>query len=131
MKTVAFHNLGCKVNSYELDLMQQNKIRQLLSTPETAELFRDEVTVETIGPDHKTVSSEKAELSAYTDRLILGERTLLFSRISGMAINQRNLLIIHLSEGNEHLELSGNISFSALKYLYLYQFARKNTHEKI
>ena len=24
MKTVAFHNLGCKVNSYELDLMQQN-----------------------------------------------------------------------------------------------------------
>ncbi len=24
MKTVAFHNLGCKVNSYELDVMQQN-----------------------------------------------------------------------------------------------------------
>ena len=23
MKTVAFHNLGCKVNSYELDIMQQ------------------------------------------------------------------------------------------------------------
>ena len=115
----------------QLDLLQQNKIRQLLSSPETAELFHDEVTVETIGPDHKTVSSEKAELSAYTDRLILGERTLLFSRISGMAINQRNLLIIHLSEGNEHLELSGNISFSALKYLYLYQFARKKIHEKI
>ena len=24
MKTVAFHNLGCKVNSYEVDIMQQN-----------------------------------------------------------------------------------------------------------
>ena len=24
MKTIAFHNLGCKVNSYELDLMQQS-----------------------------------------------------------------------------------------------------------
>lgn len=24
MKTIAFHNLGCKVNSYELDVMQQN-----------------------------------------------------------------------------------------------------------
>ena len=24
MKTIAFHNLGCKVNSYEMDLMQQN-----------------------------------------------------------------------------------------------------------
>ena len=24
MKSVAFHNLGCKVNSYELDLMQEN-----------------------------------------------------------------------------------------------------------
>ena len=23
MKNVAFHNLGCKVNSYELDVMQQ------------------------------------------------------------------------------------------------------------
>ena len=23
MKTVAFHNLGCKVNAYELDIMQQ------------------------------------------------------------------------------------------------------------
>ena len=23
MKTIAFHNLGCKVNSYELDVMQQ------------------------------------------------------------------------------------------------------------
>ena len=24
MKTVAFHNLGCKVNDYETDIMQQN-----------------------------------------------------------------------------------------------------------
>ena len=24
MKSVAFHNLGCKVNGYEMDYMQQN-----------------------------------------------------------------------------------------------------------
>lgn len=24
MKSVAFHNLGCKVNSYEMEVMQQN-----------------------------------------------------------------------------------------------------------
>ena len=24
MKTVAFHNLGCKVNAYEFEMMQQN-----------------------------------------------------------------------------------------------------------
>ncbi|MCR5405160.1 MAG: hypothetical protein K6E88_00085, partial [Lachnospiraceae bacterium] len=24
MKKVAFHNLGCKVNAYEMELMQQN-----------------------------------------------------------------------------------------------------------
>ena len=24
MRTVAFHNLGCKVNSYEIEVMQQN-----------------------------------------------------------------------------------------------------------
>jgi hypothetical protein len=41
-----------------------------------------------------------------------------------MAINQRNLLIIHCAD-ESHLELSGEISFSALKYLYLYQSTGK------
>ena len=27
MKTVAFHNLGCKVNTYELEMMQQNALK--------------------------------------------------------------------------------------------------------
>ena len=28
MKNVAFHNLGCKVNSYELDVVQQNFVKR-------------------------------------------------------------------------------------------------------
>ena len=27
MKIVAFHNLGCKVNAYELDVLQQNFVK--------------------------------------------------------------------------------------------------------
>ena len=28
MKKVAFHNLGCKVNSYEMDVMQQKLVEK-------------------------------------------------------------------------------------------------------
>ena len=93
-------------------------------------LFEDAVWAETIGSDHKVLSRKQTVLRAWRDKLSVGEDVLPFQQITGMAINQRNLLILHMSEGNRHLELSGDISFSALKYLYLYQLAR-NKYEKI
>ena len=104
----------------ELDAQQRKLIRELSARPTEELLFQDSVNCETIGKNHEVLSKEEKELRAYSDRLEIGERTLPFEQISGMAINQRNLLIIHC-EDESHLELSGEISFSALKYLYLYQ----------
>ena len=113
-----------------LDTLQREKICFLASQTEDVLLFEDAVWAETIGSDHKVLSRKQTVLRAWRDKLSVGEDVLPFRQITGMAINQRNLLILHMSEGNRHLELSGDISFSALKYLYLYQLAR-NKYEKI
>ena len=42
MKSVAFHNLGCKVNSYELDLMKENVLKngwQIVPFGEKADVY--------------------------------------------------------------------------------------------
>lgn len=42
MKSVAFHNLGCKVNSYELDLMKENVLKngwQIVPFDEKADVY--------------------------------------------------------------------------------------------
>ena len=46
MKRVAFHNLGCKVNSYELDIMRQ-KMEEFGYTPVP---FEDEADVPALSP---------------------------------------------------------------------------------
>ena len=113
-----------------LDMLQREKIRSLAEKNENVLLFEDAVREEIISGDHKVLSVKQTLLRAWRNRLSIGEDLLPFQQITGMAINQRNLLILHLSEGNRHLELSGDVSFSALKYLYLYQLAR-NKYEKI
>ena len=123
-------NLGQTNTITQLDALQRERIRSLACQMEDSLLFEDAVCAETIGPDHKVLSKEKTILRAWRDRLSVGEKVLPFQQITGMAINQRNLLILHLSEGDRHLELSGEISFSALKYYYLYQLAG-NKYEKI
>ena len=42
MKTVAFHNLGCKVNAYEIEMMQQNALKagwQIVDFPQKADIY--------------------------------------------------------------------------------------------
>ena len=106
----------------ELDARQQEAIRALSQKSNDELLFSDNVEVETIGESHEVLSQESALLAACSDRLIINQNPIPFLEISGMAINQRNLLILHTKDG-QHLELNGDISFSALKYLYLYRFS--------
>ena len=113
-----------------LDMLQRERIRSLAEQEEGVMLFEDAVKAEIIGPDHKVLSAKQTLLRAWRNKLSIGEELFPFQQITGMAINQRNLLILHLAEGNRHLELSGDVTFSALKYLYLYQLAR-NKYEKI
>ena len=118
---------GRKYTITELDDRQRKLIKELAALPPEELLFRDSVTAETIGNSHEVTEKETLEIRAYSDRLEIGERSLPYESITGMAINQRNLLILHCADGS-HLELSGPISFSALKYLYLYQ-STGNTNE--
>ena len=42
MKTVAFHNLGCKVNAYEIEMMQQNALKagwQIVNFSQKADIY--------------------------------------------------------------------------------------------
>ena len=42
MKTVAFHNLGCKVNTYEIEMMQQDALKEgwkIVQFPQKADIY--------------------------------------------------------------------------------------------
>lgn len=114
----------------ELDSCQQLRISELLSEKPETLLFSDEVLVQHIDKDHSVAAESSELLQGFTDRLEIGSLVLPFDEITGMAVNRRNLLIIHYGEEDNHIELIGNISFSALKYLYLYKLAG-NLNEKI
>ena len=63
-------------------------------------------------------------LKAYLDHLECGGESLDYGNMDGVAIYSRNALIIHHASVEGHLEVKSNLSFSALKYLYLYNFIK-------
>lgn len=103
----------------QLDALQRKKIDAMVDRDPQELLFSDQVTREVIAPDHSIVSTTQETLSAYADRLVLGEAVIPFTRLEGIAINQRNLLLLHTAGEELHDECSGPVSFNALKYLYL------------
>ena len=48
-------------------------------------------------------------------------RYLSFERMEGLAVYSRSTIVVMMEDGT-HYEIRGDLSFSALKYLYLYQF---------
>ena len=114
--------VGEKHTITELDRMQRKHLTELCS--QDKKLFHDSIIFEDIDSSHQTISRKKAELCAYRDRLILDDFEIPFVEISGIAIQQRNILILHYND--RHVEIFGDIGFSALKYLYLFQESVKN-----
>ncbi|MBQ1523506.1 MAG: hypothetical protein IIZ55_00040, partial [Firmicutes bacterium] len=84
-------------------------------------LFSDKVTLRIVGEDHQTASEEPVELKAFADRFEAGSLVIPFGDVTGLAINQRNLLLIHGEGVKGHAEFFADRSFSALKYLYLFR----------
>lgn len=116
---------------FELDRIQHDRIKQLferikadLSAGRDTPLFADTVFRETIDAQHRLVERIRTKLSAFADRLEIGDVVIPFTSIEGLAINQRNLLIIHTSDSDVHYECDGPSTFSALKYLYLCRAAK-------
>lgn len=103
----------------ELDLDNRRYISEISSGEGEELLFEDDVTLKEIDTHHNVIRTVETHLEAYRDRLQLGSESLYFRDIDGLAINQRNLLILHI--GDKHYDISGPISFSALKYKYLYE----------
>ena len=82
-------------------------------------LFSDTVTLQVIRPDHTEAERREAVLTAYPDRFTLDGEVIPFSELFGIAINQRNRLMLHVRGREDHYECTGGYDFSALKYLYL------------
>lgn len=118
---------GKKHTVTELDFAQQKVLKEKIKNwSESEPLFEDSVTVYRIGADHELIGTEKGFLKAYTDHLECGGERLDYAGMDGMAIYSRNALIIHHEKINGHLEVKSDLSFSALKYLYLYNFIKEN-----
>lgn len=116
---------GNKYTVTELDRKQQELLKDLIKEWDNGKpLFEDGVTIYRIGADHELIGTEVGSFRAFTDRLECGGEHLDFSGMEGMAVYSRNALIIHHEKLEGHLEVKSDISFSALKYLYLYEFTK-------
>lgn len=115
---------GRKYTVTELDELQRAKLEERIGTQESVQvLFEDLVTVCQIDAEHDLTGAKEGKVTAYIDRLEIDDEILYFKELEGMAIYSRNCLIIHSKKQTGHLELkSDNRSFSALKYLYLYEY---------
>ena len=110
----------------ELDFLQRDALKERIKNCEIDKpLFEDSVTVYRIGADHELIGTEEGVLKAYIDHLECGGERLDYVGMDGMAIYSRSALIIHHEKVDGHLEVKSDLSFSALKYLYLYNFVKE------
>ena len=90
-------------------------------------LFRDEnISLKEIGTDHNLVSEETGTLLGYCDRLVFendgASYCFPFDILSGISIFGNNKMVINYKDGElKHYEMHGPYTYSALKYLYLYE----------
>ncbi len=110
----------------ELDLQQQEALKEKIKNwlPDKP-LFEDQVTIYRIGAGHELIGTEEGSFKAYLDHLECGGECLDYAGMDGMAIYSRSAMIIHHEKVDGHLEVKSDISFSALKYLYLYNFVKE------
>lgn len=133
---------GTKLTITELDLQQRKVIEKMCKDgakssggelPEdstdaaaagerTVEpYFTDEVELSVIDAGHRLKKKSRVQFAAYKDCFLAGTLEIRFDSIAGIAINQRNLMMIHVKDFAGHYEFIGPKSFSSLKYLYLYR----------
>lgn len=114
---------GSRYSVTQADVRQREKIEEMYhASDDTTELlFEDDVVKEDVNPRHKVIAKTPVSLRAYRDRLELGDMVIPFKDIEGLAINQRNLMLLHIFGQDIHYECGGPSSFSSLKYLYLHR----------
>lgn len=119
-------NAGKTHTVTEWDSLQQRQLRKLLDeSTEDAILFSDEVTAEKIDADHGVAQMQTGVLAAKKNGVLFADRFILLDEIRGLAVHSRNTLTAHIGADDTQYEVHGGESFSALKYLYLYQNLRE------
>lgn len=109
------------------DTLQKERLRELAArSAEDALLFSDELTAERIGEDHDVADSRQGMLQARKDGVLFGERFIPLAEIRGLAVHSRNTLTAHIGAEDTQYEVRGGESFSALKYVYLYQMLQES-----
>ena len=108
----------------ELDIKQREYIDDLQKNSGEEELFEDEVSEETVDENHDVVSERRVVLKAFANAFGVDDKNVSFDDIEAIAINQKNLLMFHLKGMKSHYQFRGPLSFSALKYLYVFRAAK-------
>ena len=110
----------------EWDGLQKKRLRELIGeTAEEAALFSDELTAQQIGEDHSVISTLQGTLKARKDGALFDEKFIPLAEIRGLAVHSRNTLTVHMGADDTQYEVRGAESFSALKYVYLYQMLQE------
>ena len=113
---------GKKRTITELDKAQHEALIKLAEGAGTDDaLFSDRITFSEISENHEVIRREASAFTAFRDRFVLDTIGISFEDVEGIAIQQRNLLLVHVKGNPNHYEMAGDIDFSALKYLYLFR----------
>ena len=105
----------------ELDMEQKAYVEDLSRSAGENELFSDSISEEFIDENHNLVETKDVEFKAFSDCFRINGKKLSFDDIEAIAINQRNLLLIHVRGITGHFQYRGPIFFNALKYLYVFR----------
>ena len=120
-----YGNLNCKDGTVrkitDLDIAQKEYIDKLAKSDAGTELFSDVISEEIIDENHELVEANEVTVRAFPDCFMIGDRKVSFDDVEAIAINQRNLLMLHLKGIKSHFQLRGPLYYNALKYLYLFR----------
>ena len=105
----------------DLDVAQRKYIEDYPKDSSDEEIFCDSISEEIVDENHEVTEVKDVTFKAFPDRFTVSGKKILFDDIEAIAVNQRNLLLIHLRGQKALYQYRGPIYFNALKYLYLFR----------
>ena len=119
---------GQKHSITEWDLWQKEQFRlrynEAIAASSVEAFFSDEVTLFAIDDHHEIQDTQDGTLTAYADRIECCGQTFFYEEMLGLDIFSRNFMVMNYGKDAAHYEMKGDLMFCALKYLYLYKFAK-------
>lgn len=104
----------------EYDMKQRARLEEKLKEPDGI-TFEDDVTVVRYNDRHRAEKRYEGHLSASLQGAVFEGKVIPADEIKGFAICGRNTMVVHIGEDMTRYEIKGGLSFSALKYMYLYK----------